>query len=146
MENVGHGKILHVFATSRITLKMLPLVSENCIFHTLLKLRLSVIFVNLLICLVQDLEQFCYSLIHMVFRFYEGASGKFLICTIFHQIVLLNNTTRPKDYDTVLIKTSMVYFCNIIGSFFDLLKEIFNLVTSFFYLLVISGTFSLITF
>ena len=54
-------------------------------------------------------------------HFYEGASGMFHICTIFHQIVLLNNTTLQRDYDTALLQVSVVYYENIIGSFF--LKE-----------------------
>ena len=66
----------------------------------------------------------------------------FHICTIFHQIISLNDTVRVsemifliffvfKKSDTVLIKASMAYCVNVIGALFYLLKKTLNLITTF---------------
>ena len=78
----------------------------------------------------------------MEFHFYRGAHDMFHICTIFHQIISLNDTVRVsemifliffvfKKSDTVLIKASMAYCVNVIGALFYLLKKTLNLITTF---------------
>ena len=71
----------------------------------------------------------------MEFHSYKGAYDMFHICTVFHQMVLLDDTTLKLEFkksNSALIQVSTAQCAKETGALLYLLKKILKLVTTFF--------------